>query len=607
MDQPSDSSGLSQRDLARWFSGVHAFIAAVNKPASLRELLDLVTATACDLTGYEFCGILLVHPDKRRLMMEGAHGLSTEYVTRLNDQVPISLTTDPRGESPSTRAFLTAKAVVLNDILKDPLMEPWWPLAAQQGYLSMVSVPLLLKGRPFGVLNCYSAERHSFTESAVELMGILANQAAAAIEAIHLRDGQRDFIENLARVNESLRQQSALLQKSDEIHKSMNEVAIGAAGIDGLTETLSTLLNREVFIDDEFGQMISPLGARPALLPLSSAAERLEAHGDMLHIRGEADSTWILSPIRFAGEVIARLWINGQLHEFSQLDRRAIENASVIAALEIIALRSARDIEWRLQGEVIDVLLNDHPSTFGSLPGRASNLGHDLRKPQFVGVLHLGPDCESSGKPAVHLARKAKAAAQAAVRNIAPRPVIAVRDPHLIILIAESASTNPQGEIERVRSSVAKAIGNPTLRAVVGSRAVELKDVGSTIRVERGAHSLMASRNGGALTVALEDLGVLGLLLQLDDPEQIAAFAQSRLAPLQNHDHLRSTALMETLRTFFAHHCNITATAKSLYLHPNSIKMRLRKIEAVLKVSLANPDDLLDLRTALLAEEVARS
>ena len=90
MDQLSDSSGLSQRELARWFSGVHAFIAAVNKPVSLRELLDLVTATACDLTGYEFCGILLVHPDQRRLMMEGAHGLSTEYVSRLNDQVPIS-------------------------------------------------------------------------------------------------------------------------------------------------------------------------------------------------------------------------------------------------------------------------------------------------------------------------------------------------------------------------------------------------------------------------------------------------------------------------------------------------------------------------------------
>jgi len=607
VDQLSDSSGLSQRELARWFSGVHAFIAAVNKPVSLRELLDLVTATACDLTGYEFCGILLVHPDQRRLMMEGAHGLSTEYVSRLNDQVPISLITDPRGESPSTRAFLTARAVVLNDILEDPLMEPWWPLAEQQGYLSMVSVPLLLKGRPFGVLNCYSAERHSFTESAVELMGILANQAAAAIEAIHLRDGQRDFIENLAEVNESLRQQSALLQKSDEIHKRMNEVAIGATGIDGLTESLSTLLNRQVFIDDEFGQMISPLGVRPALLPLPAAAERLETHGDMLHIQGHEESAWILSPIRFAGEVIARLWINGHLHELSQLDRRAIENASVIAALEIIALRSARDIEWRLQGEVIDVLLNDHPSTFESLPGRASNLGHDLGRPQFVGVLHLGSDCESTGKPAAHLARKAKSAAQAAVRNIKPRPVIAVRDPHLIVLIAESSSANPLGEIERVRSSVAKAINNPNLRAVVGSRPVALKDVGSTIRVERGAHALMGSRSDGALTVALEDLGVLGLLLQLDDPEQISAFAQSRLAPLHNHDQLRSTALVETLRTFFAHQCSVAATAKSLYLHPNSIKMRLRKIEAVLRVSLSNPDDLLDLRTALLAEEVARS
>lgn len=607
MDQPSDSSGLSQRELARWFSGVHAFITAVNRPASLRELLDLVTATACDLTGYEFCSILLVHPDQRRLMMEGAHGLSTEYVSRLNEQVPITLTTNPRGESPSTRAFLTAQAVVLNDILKDPLMEPWWPLAEQQGYLSMVSVPLLLKGQPFGVLNCYSAERHSFTDSAVELMGILANQAAAAIEAIHLRDGQREFIENLARVNESLREQSALLQKSDEIHKRMNEVAIGATGIDGLTESLSTLLNRQVFIDDEFGQMVSPLGARPSMLPLPAAAERLETHGDMLHIRGDDDSAWILSPIRFAGEVIARLWINGHLHELSQLDRRAIENASVIAALEIIALRSARDIEWRLQGEVIDVLLNDHPSTFESLPGRASNLGHDLSRPQLVGVIHLGTDREPTAKSAAQVARKAKAAAQSAVRNITPRPVIAVRDPHLIVLIAETSSTNPQAEFERIRSSVAKAIDTPTLRAVVGSRAVDLKEVGSTIRMERGAHSLMASRSGGALTVALEDLGVLGLLLQLDDPMQISAFAHSRLAPLQNYDQLRSTALVETLRTFFAHQCSVAATAKSLYLHPNSIKMRLRKIESVLTVSLANPDDLLDLRTALLAEEVARS
>jgi DNA-binding PucR family transcriptional regulator len=105
------------------------------------------------------------------------------------------------------------------------------------------------------------------------------------------------------------------------------------------------------------------------------------------------------------------------------------------------------------------------------------------------------------------------------------------------------------------------------------------------------------ARGGAAQTVTLSGLGVLGLLLQLDRPEELSAFVQSRLGPLREYDQVRSTALEETLRMFLREQCSVTATGKSLFIHPNTVKMRLRRIEELLGIHLDRPDDLLDLRS----------
>jgi DNA-binding PucR family transcriptional regulator len=45
-------------------------------------------------------------------------------------------------------------------------------------------------------------------------------------------------------------------------------------------------------------------------------------------------------------------------------------------------------------------------------------------------------------------------------------------------------------------------------------------------------------------------------------------------------------------------------TADTLYLHPNTVGLRLKKIEELVGVSLAQPDALLQLQAALMAEDV---
>jgi AmiR/NasT family two-component response regulator len=55
-------------------------------------------------------------------------------------------------------------------------------MAKRLGLVSMVSVPLQIKNeKVIGVLNCFTAEPHSFSETEVNLIQTVANQAAVAI------------------------------------------------------------------------------------------------------------------------------------------------------------------------------------------------------------------------------------------------------------------------------------------------------------------------------------------------------------------------------------------------------------------------------------------
>jgi putative methionine-R-sulfoxide reductase with GAF domain len=594
---------VSRAELARWLSGVHAFITAVNRPASLRELLDLVTATACDLLSYDFCGVLLLRPEERRLIMEGSHGLSSDYVSRLNAQIPINLIADTRGESPSTRAFLTAKPVVVNDVQADPLMEPWRQLAEQQGYRALMSVPLLVKGKPFGVINCYAADTNAFTDSAVELLSILANQAAGAIEAIHLRDQQRGYIENLAHANDSLRQQSEVLQQSEEIHKRLNEVALNGGGIDGVTHALEALLGRRVFIEDAHGSHTAPAGDWSLIHPNPMGLPTPHDLLTLSPVTGQEGQGWTVTPIRISGETVARIWIPVGLDEMTPLDRRAIENAAVVAALEFLRLRTARDIEWRVQGDILDVLLSGHPSEFSSLPARAAQLGHDLAQPHTVMVMNLGSGATDSAS-SLRL-RRVTEAIHAALRTMQPRPLIAQVGGEIVILVATASASNLLSVADQIRSATGKASTTARPTIVVGQSCTDLRDFARAIRIARGAVRIHLAHGGEPRALTLGNLGILGLLLQLDRPDELVAYVDRTLGPLRAHDHAKSSALVDTLRSYLEHQCSVSATGQALFVHPNTVKMRLRKIETLLAIDLDRSDDLLDLRTALIVDDVA--
>jgi DNA-binding PucR family transcriptional regulator len=138
---------------------------------------------------------------------------------------------------------------------------------------------------------------------------------------------------------------------------------------------------------------------------------------------------------------------------------------------------------------------------------------------------------------------------------------------------------------------------------VVGHRCPSVQDFRSAVRTARGALEL-ARLHGADRTVTLPGLGVYGLLLQLNDPRELVRFAEHTLAPLRDYDARKNAFLVQTVRTYLEQGMNVTRTAAELYVHPNTVGLRLKRVEELAGLSMQQPEALLRLKVALMAQDV---
>jgi DNA-binding PucR family transcriptional regulator len=101
---------------------------------------------------------------------------------------------------------------------------------------------------------------------------------------------------------------------------------------------------------------------------------------------------------------------------------------------------------------------------------------------------------------------------------------------------------------------------------------------------------------GGA--VSYEQLGAYRYLvhLELDDAPH-DRYRQS-VERLIEYDRRRGSRLVETLEQFLADRGGVTASARALFVHPNTVRQRLDRIERVADLEL-HSEDLLSLELAL--------
>ena len=128
------------------------------------------------------CALFLFNRKTNELEVAASLGLSDEYLNK-----------GPLSAIHSITRSLRDGPVAISDVTDDPRIQ--YPEAAQkEGIASILSVPIILRENPIGVLRVYSAEPWEVSLEDVNFVQAVAQIAGMALEMARLYKGLKDSI-----------------------------------------------------------------------------------------------------------------------------------------------------------------------------------------------------------------------------------------------------------------------------------------------------------------------------------------------------------------------------------------------------------------------------
>jgi GAF domain-containing protein len=213
----------------------------------LEEILQLAVAATAQTMNFKIVSLLLVDEEKQELVLKATQTQSKDYVKKPN--LPV-------GESIAGQAITSGRVVTVKDVKTSPAYR-FPEIAKREGLTSLACVPLKVRERVIGVMNCYTEKQHDFTEDEIAVLDTLGNQVAVAIENAKLmvkgallQEMHHRVKNNLQTIASLLRLQSHYVTNQspkEVLNESINRVLAVAAVHDLLSrEDLDTISVRKI-------------------------------------------------------------------------------------------------------------------------------------------------------------------------------------------------------------------------------------------------------------------------------------------------------------------------------------------------------------------------
>ncbi len=160
----------------------------------LGELLDALLVRTREILEVDTCAILLLDEATNELVAQAALGIEEEVEQGV--RIPV-------GGGFAGRIAAEKRPFILDDVDHGDILNP---ILRQKGIKSMLGVPLVVEGSVLGVLHIGSLVPRKFREDEAELLQLVADRAALAIEHARLFEAEqaaRQRIENVQVVTDA--------------------------------------------------------------------------------------------------------------------------------------------------------------------------------------------------------------------------------------------------------------------------------------------------------------------------------------------------------------------------------------------------------------------
>nr|HID14308.1 GAF domain-containing protein [Anaerolineae bacterium] len=170
---------------------------AINAAWDLKATLELITRKTAEVMGMDSCSIYLLDEAGEYLVLKATTGLAPESVGRARLRL---------GEGLTGWAAQAGEPVGVADAARDPRFK-YLPETKEAIFQSLLAVPLVNQGRVIGAMNVQTRIHHQYGADEVELLSLIGDLAAGALEKAMLYERmQRQIAElsTLAEVSETV-------------------------------------------------------------------------------------------------------------------------------------------------------------------------------------------------------------------------------------------------------------------------------------------------------------------------------------------------------------------------------------------------------------------
>ncbi len=179
---------------AQYFKTLNEISRMLNASQHLSSVLDVIVKRVPGVMDLKGCTIRLLDPSRRHLELVAASGLSRKYLDRGDIDSELS-----------THQALKGKPVMITDAIADP-RNRYREAARAEGIVSILAVPIVVKGKTIGVLRLLTECHRVFSEAEVGFAMAVAEQGGIAIQNARHYEKTLNLVTELEQHEEFLQQ-----------------------------------------------------------------------------------------------------------------------------------------------------------------------------------------------------------------------------------------------------------------------------------------------------------------------------------------------------------------------------------------------------------------
>jgi GAF domain-containing protein len=518
---------------------LHEIVSTVASSIELEEVLPAVVRLMSDASGVHGSFVYLLERDQ--LVMRAASPPYGRQVGKVAFE---------RGESLAWWAVEHEEpAFIRENALADPRVK-YVPELEEERYQSLLAVPIVGRsGEAIGAITAHTEAPREFTDDEVDFIVTSASLVASAIENARLYEDARLRVAEL----EQLTELAEAIASADALDELLETVALDARPLLAAQACHVYLLDPAREELDLRASDPEPDGARQTL-GLAELGPELARGGR---------SSRLAIPLVATGELVGLLVAEGSSR---------VELGRAVASQVAVGIKKVQVIEQLAEKNLIKDFFEELAGgrARGDLEGRATRLGCDLGQPHVVIVAEPWSD---------PLAR--------ALRSAAPGSLFDHREDSLRGLV-RLASASSESLLERVRR-LHDELPEPVS---IGVSSVCRGEAAFADGFAEAQQALVGTvvLAGKPSVLAYDDLGAYKYLLRVAVDGGIRDATVDAVGKLADYDEQRGAQLLATLEEFLRRHGSISTTSEALYVHPNTLRQRLRRIGELSGLDLRRDD-----------------